>query len=133
MYSSSVWIGRPIALQLLALVAMSLSWQVALKSSCQTLPLKAGQTNEQPPSLTVGKHQLNPVAITTPNQVSFGICKSSPNGLFRWLICYIFNPHSLKLLSNKNYFSGTLVFKKRAVCSSECLNPKKTCGSHLAI
>ena len=82
MYSSSVWIGRPIALQLLALVAMSLSWQVALKSSCQTLPLKAGQTNEQPPSLTVGKHQLNPVAITTPNQVSFGICKLSPKRSF---------------------------------------------------
>ena len=109
MYSSSVWIGRPIALQLLALVAMSLSWQVALKSSCQTLPLKAEQTNEQPPSLTVGKHQLNPVAITTPNQVSFGICKSSPKRSFYMAHLLHFNPNSLKILYNKNYFSGTFV------------------------
>ena len=133
MYSSSVWIGRPIALQLLALVAMSLSWQVALKSSCQTLPLKAGQTNEQPPSLTVGKHQLNPVAITTPNQVSFGICKSSPKRSFYMAHLLHFQSPFPKTVIQQKLFSGTLVFKKRAVCCSECLNPKKTCGSHLAI
>ena len=48
---------------------MSLSWQVALKPPSQTMPLKAGQTNEQPVSQTFGKHQLQTGTITKFNQV----------------------------------------------------------------
>ena len=48
---------------------MSLSWQVALKPTSQTLPLKAGQTNEQPVSQAFGKHQPQNGDMTNSNQV----------------------------------------------------------------
>ena len=52
-----------------SLLTMSLSWQLALKSTSQTMPLKAGQTNEQPVSQTFGKHQPQTGATTKCNQV----------------------------------------------------------------
>ena len=55
------------------LLTMSLSWQVALKCSSQTMPLKAEQTNEQPVSQTFGKHQPQTDAITGCNQVAWDL------------------------------------------------------------
>ena len=50
---------------------MSLSWQVALKPTSQTMPLKAGQTNEQAVRQTFGKQQPQSQTgnITNCNQV----------------------------------------------------------------